>query len=96
MVSKAGAKVDESLYSGWKNYSTWNVALHIANDYVMYLEVCKFMKQYKGDSPYREFIKLYGLEFSKTPDLIQWISTKLDYKALDEMMWEFSPLGTRA
>ena len=96
MSSKSGAKVEESLYSGWKNYSTWNVALHIANDYLLYLAVCKFMDKYRGEDPYRAFIKLQGLEFSKTPDLIQWISTKLDYKALDEMMWEFSPTGTRA
>ena len=96
MPSKSGKRVEEQTYSGWKNYSSWNVALWIGNDYPLYLAVVKFMKTYKGNDPYMEFMKSQGLVFEKTPDLIKWVSTKLDYKALNDMMWEFSPVGTRA
>ena len=96
MASKSGKRVEEQTYSGWKNYSTWNVSLWIANDYPLYLAVCRFMEKYKGTDPYRDFIYDRGLESSKTGDLIKWISTKLDYTELNNMMWEYSPLGTRA
>lgn len=95
-ISKSGKRVDEEIYNGWKNYSTWNVSLWIANDYQSYVAACAFMSKYRGDDPYREFIVSQGLESSKTPDLIKWFGSKLDYKALNEMMWEYSPIGTRA
>ncbi len=85
-----------SEYNGWKNYSTWNCGLWLSNDYPTYMAAVEFMKDYKGESPYVDFCVDTGLDNQKTPDLIQWISTKLDYKALDEMMWEFSPEGTRS
>jgi hypothetical protein len=94
--SKSGKRVEEQMYNGWKNYSSWNVALWIANDYALYLAVVRFMKDYTGDNPYKDFIISRGMESSKTGDLIKWISTKLDYKALNDMMWEYSPIGTRA
>ena len=94
--SKSGKRVEEQMYNGWRNYSTWNVSLWIANDYALYLAVCRFMEKYKGEEPYKDFIISRGMESSKTGDLIKWVSTKLDYKALNDMMWEFSPVGTRA
>ena len=96
MPSNSGKRVDEEMYNGWRNYSTWNVSLWIANDYPLYLKACKFMAKYKGDNAYSDFINEVGLQNEKTGDLIKWISTKLDYKALNDMMWEYSPVGTRA
>ena len=96
MASKSGKRVEEEMYNGWRNYSTWNVSLWIANDEPLYRAAVKFMADYKGRHPYKMFITSQGLRLEKNPDLIKWISTKLDYKALDDMMWEYSPVGTRA
>lgn len=76
-------------YNGWKNRSTWNVTLWIANDYGLYTSAVEFMKTYKGKRPYVNFIDCMYLRHEKTPDGIKWISTKLDYKALNEFMNEF-------
>ena len=83
-------------YNGWKNRSTWNVALCLSNDEPIYRGAVEFMKDYKGKTPYQAFMKDCGLDGQKTPDGISWISHLLDYKELDNMMWEFSPKGTRA
>ena len=74
-------------YNGWKNYSTWNCALHIGQD-PYYSAAVEFMKDYKGANAYKDFCIESGLDEQRTPDLIKWCSTKLDYKRLDEMMKE--------
>lgn len=76
-------------YEGWKNRSTWNVALWINNEYQIYLGAVAFMKNYKGAEPYKAFIKECGLDAQKTPDGIAWKSHLLDYAELNEMMKEF-------
>jgi hypothetical protein len=78
----------EEEYSGWKNYATWNVSLTLNNDYGLYTGAVAFMKGYTGKRPYIDFCEDSGLEHQKTPDRINWISAKLDYKALNEMMYE--------
>ena len=75
-------------YNGWKNYQTWNVALWIDNDEGLYRAAVEFMKTYKGRKPYTSFIRSLCMENDRTPDNIKWISTRLDYKALNEMMFE--------
>jgi hypothetical protein len=75
-------------YNGWKNRATWNVSLWLQNDEYLYMEACDFMQRYKGKAPYRQFIRSMGMCYEKTPDRFQWISQKLDYKALNEMMRE--------
>jgi hypothetical protein len=96
MVSKGGKKVDEKTYEGWKNYSSWNCGLWLSNDEPIYRAAVEFMKDYKGDKPYWEFCEESGLDVQRTPDLIKWVSSKLDYKALDAMMWDFAPEGSRS
>ena len=76
-------------YNGWKNRSTWNVSLWIANDEGLYYSAVEFMKNYKGRRPYKDYIEYMCLEDVETPDGIEWISTRLDYKALNEFMNEF-------
>jgi hypothetical protein len=85
----------ETEYNGWKNYASWNVMLHIDNDYGIYTGAVKFMSDYKGKRPYIDFCKDSGLETQKTPDRINWISAKLDYEALNSAMWELAPEGAR-
>lgn len=40
-------------------------------------------------NPYIGFIKSMGMAEMNTPDRIAYLSTRLDYKALNEMMFEF-------
>ena len=76
------------MYNGWRNKSTWNVALWINNDENNYNAAVDFMKNYKGKNPYKSFIHYMDLENWQTPDGIRWISHLLDYQALNEMMME--------
>lgn len=75
-------------YNGWKNRQTWNVALWIANDESLYRAAVEFMGTYHGRFPYTAFVKSAGMSGERTPDNIGWISTRLDYPALNEFMRE--------
>jgi hypothetical protein len=74
-------------YNGWKNRSTWNVALWINNDELLYKRAISFMEHYENQkSPYKSFLVHNEMQEDKTPDGIKFLSASLDYKALDEMM----------
>lgn len=76
-------------HNGWKNYSTWNVSLHLNNEYSIYVGAVAFMRDNpKTLRPYLRFIESCGLDTQKTPDRIQYKSAQLDYAALDQMMKE--------
>lgn len=77
-----------SEYNGWKNRATWNVSMCLNNDESIYLNAVKFMKDYKGISPYRTFMRVSGLQGERTPDQILWVSRILDFEALNDMMKE--------
>ena len=74
-------------YNGWKNRSTWDVSLWINNDEGLYKAAKEYM-QTKHNKPYSGFIRHMNMQYDKTPDGIKYISTLLDYKALNEMMEE--------
>ena len=76
----------ENTYNGWKNRQTWNVSLWINNDEGLYRAAVDFMQNTKSKAPYKDFIGSTELEHSKTPDNIAFISTALDYVALNNMM----------
>lgn len=78
----------QETYNGWKNRQTWNVALWLNNDEPIYREAVDYMKQYKGSQPYKHFIQDMLMGNKTTGDGIKWLSTRLDYKALNEMMEE--------
>ena len=84
MPTKQGTR--QSTYEGWKNYETWNCALWINNDYPLYLSATIFMKAYRGIKPYRDWVKIAGLENSQTKDGCKWLSSKLSYAELNQMM----------
>ena len=74
-------------YNGWKNRQTWNIALWISNDEPLY----RAARQYAIDHPkmkaiYMNFIKHEGMTADRTPDNISYTGTRLDYKALNDMM----------
>jgi len=78
-------------YNGWKNYQTWNIALWINNDEGLYNSAIDYMRNvYKGTGkcPYNYFINYAGLKGQRTPDNVSYSGTRLDYKALNEMMKE--------
>jgi len=74
-------------YNGWRNRSTWNVALWICNDEPLYRCAVDFVRRTKNPT-YLKFIKSLGLENDRTPDGIHWVSKRLDYKELNRMMRE--------
>jgi hypothetical protein len=73
-------------YEGWKNYATWNIALWINNEYALYLSACLFMKAYNGAKPYRDWVRIAGLEDKATMDGCKYLSNELSYSELNEMM----------
>ena len=73
-------------YEGWKNYNTWNIALWIQNDYALYLSATLFIKNYQGAKPYRDWIKIAGLEGKATIDGCKYNASDLAYGELNEMM----------
>lgn len=70
---------------------TWNVSLWLYNNEYLYNAAVKFMENYKGTKPYAAFIRRMGMAEERTPDRIKWLSTRLDYKALNAEMFELLP-----
>lgn len=79
--------MSEQNYNGWKNRETWNVALWIGEN-PLYTEGKAFMRNYNGTQPYVDFLESCGLDSQMTPDGIKYVSEKLDYPRLNEMMRE--------
>ena len=76
-------------YNGWKNRQTWNVSLWLNNDEGVYREAVSFMNKHpQSKHPYLLFIRASGRANYQTPDGIKWLSTRLDYPRLNEMMKE--------
>ena len=79
----------DETYNGWANYDTWNVALHIGNDESLYRSAIAFMKENPDSkNPYIAFILNQYMTAMVTPDSIEYMSDKLDYPALNDMMKE--------
>lgn len=78
----------EAKYNGWKNRQTWNCALWIGNDEGLYNAAVEFMRRYKGRAPYAAFIRSMGMENERTGDNIAWISTRISFRELNDMMRE--------
>jgi len=81
-------------YNGWTNWETWNVALWIQNDEGLYRSAYGMVRN-RGHlfGAYKEFVRGMGLENEETPDGAAYISDKLDYQELDEMMLELVSWG---
>jgi|TARA_R100000501_G_C2594064_1_gene93154 hypothetical protein len=70
-----------SEYNGWKNYETWNVALHIGNDPTIYMAAV-------WANDYIEFcdIMRHDFGYTETPDKVAYNDTNLDVRALSELI----------
>ena len=88
---------EDKTYNGWKNYETWNVALWISNDEVLYNlakecrdyeEFREQMEEINGDAAIA-FLKGGRKHMQiRTPDGVAWNDSGLDVQALDEMITE--------
>ena len=76
-------------YNGWKNRETWNVALWLSNDQLLYGAMCQFAR-YK--QPYlslrSELRRSQCFHMRETPDGVSLWNPCLDIDALDEMIRE--------
>ena len=85
----------DKTYNGWKNFETWNVALWLGNDELLYLAMTQFAKR---KTPYADlrrcisdsifFLRGTGSGNLRTPDGVLLYSNRLDTEALDEMIRE--------
>ena len=69
---------------------TENIRLWVLNDEGLYNSARDYMKNRRTTirAPYRNWIYRAGLEGAHTPDGTRYDSHNLDYRALNEMMWE--------
>lgn len=80
---------EQGTYEGWKNYDTWNISLWLNNTEPIYCKAVEFMQENpKRDNPYIGFLLINYMTHLVTPDYVEWLSDKLDFPALDEMMKE--------
>ena len=86
-------------YNGWKNRQTWNVALWINNDEWLYKAALDYIAARKAIAEetgkplkvsYGGFASRAQLKGERTPDGISYTGTRLDYKALNEMLMEMA------
>lgn len=77
---------ERKTYNGWANRETWNVALHINNEWYTYEQARGFMVDYKGRSPFQDFVDAYG--YISTRDGVLFNDPKLSKRELNAMMRE--------
>ena len=69
-------------YSGWRNYETWNVALWIGNDEGLY-HLAKDAGSYQS---FRDAMREFGV--TETPDRVAYNDGRVDTAAINEMIEE--------
>lgn len=91
--------VEDTKYSGWANYETWNVALYINNESNLYFAAREFAKDWFAPKPkhkrtylangiYYAFIRSQDLQDRETPDGVRWLDPKVARYELNEMFRE--------
>ena len=71
-------------YNGYTNWETWNVAMWIGNDALLY----RLAKRANSYSQFIETIKVYS-QGPCTPDGVYWASKKVKRKEITEVIKEF-------
>jgi hypothetical protein len=76
---------DETMYNGYANYHTWNVALWISNDETIYRHA-----RSNKNLGYRKWAKRWIDEFGEyiTGDGISWLSDDVDQDEMDLVLEE--------
>ena len=84
-MNNTTAQMTAQTYNGWANYETWNVALWLGNNEVMYNFARGFAEHgYKSLS--HQLVETFG---AVTPDGVHWQDCELDIFALSDMLLEF-------
>ena len=75
----------DTTYNGWANYETWNVALWIGNDEMIYRHA-----RINRNLGYRRWAKRFIVEFGEyiTGDGVAWLHDDIDTDEMDEMLEE--------
>ena len=75
----------DTTYNGWKNRETWNVALWIGNDEIIY----RHAKENKNLG-YRKWAARWRDEFGEheTADGVEWLDRAIDTDRMDEVLAE--------
>ena len=75
----------DTTYNGWYNYETWNVALYIDNDEMIYRHA-----RANKNLGYRKWAKRWIDEFGEynTGDGIAWLSDDVDQDEMDLVIAE--------
>lgn len=75
--------MSDNTYNGWKNWSTWNVALWLGNDENLY-KISRRFVNYKDLANH-----LMNDQYNAmTPDGVYWNDEELDTYALDEWLMD--------
>jgi hypothetical protein len=83
----------EEEYNGWKNYETWNVALHLGNDEGTYRAIVEYVKDSlnnKEDLSYDRLIEYLGIEDESTSDGIRWDYFRIDRKEMFDWLMDYA------
>ncbi len=77
--------VEQEPYNGWRNHATWNVALWIGNDEMIYNHARR-----NKNLGYRKWAKRFIDEFGEyiTGDGVAWLSDDVDQDEMDLVLEE--------
>ena len=79
----------DTTYNGWRNHATWNVALWISNDEVLYRSAKEAGTYARFRDQLRDQWDDDGDRITiETPDGVAWNDSGLDVIALDKMIAE--------
>ena len=75
----------DTTYNGWYNYETWNVALYIQNEEMIYRHALA-----NKNLGYRRWAKRFIDEFGEyeTADGVAWLHGDIDTDEMDQMLEE--------
>ena len=77
----------EEEFLGWPNWETWNVALWLTSDYVLYRVMGGFRTYQQPFLSLRRELQ-DSVQFRRTKDGVSLWDARLDIAALDEMIKE--------
>jgi hypothetical protein len=78
-------------YEGWRNRATWNVALHVNNEYALYRAACDYVQRAKDAGKpvsWTGFVAFAGLAGARTADGFKFNGKALDRRELSDMLRE--------
>lgn len=85
------AKDARPTYEGWRNRATWNVALHVNNDYGLYTTACDYVRRMRATGKrvsWSGFVRYAGLSGCRTMDRYAYDGKALDRAELSAMLRE--------